>query len=751
LKISHIEIDGFRAFGDKRELAMKGGKSLCLFAENGRGKSSVADALEFWSTGDVDWTHRDGVGLSALVHLDRKAAVVEVRVDGVGVVSRALNGRKAGPLIAAPAAAGFRPEGLPILRHRTMAGFVEKSANDKRGELLHTLGLSSLAEFRKGVRSTAQKLKRLEKEAIQQLLQANRGLDEELAGKPLSERLRQLSREAGLAAELSSESELMDWQPESMAVNPAGRRELDPVETLVELSSVLSEGPPSEWEEAVTNRDAAEQRGLSLLLDAGQGVIANSVEDRCPLCLVEQDRDRLLEQVTARAAEMAESDRAFGAAEDQMRKHELTIERLQQAIDACLDSDNPRLKALGSDLEILQGRLDEYAERLRAAAVSRSAIEGDPPKLGDETLEELRQELLSGPVGIGPAVLRLSKLKGRAQAKAQAHEQALEAAGKHEAAVAAAEIADAHVEKAVQQALDHINEPLFAYYAALVGKPVYTDLKLTYTASRAGGIEFTFKWDGRKEVNPPQRVMSESELNALGLALFLARLKTDPPAWKTMILDDVITSFDDVHQARLIRLLTTDFADWQVLLLTHDQQLSRTVAAEAPGWKDEKVIAWTPREGPSFGAGSMRARLEEKLDAGEPAAELGGLARQAIEEALERPLRRMGLKIRHDPQSVYSAEEYRQALIEGLTSGGFPKAGAPVLQRLQSTNSITNRACHYKDNMPSITEADLRVLLDDIEELDQIFICDGCGKRAWAVSQRGSTRCQCNCGTLSCA
>ncbi len=753
MKISRIGIDGFRGFGERRDLALKDGRSLCLLAENGRGKSSIADALEFWSQGDVGWTHRDGIGLSALIHLDCKTAVVEVKVEGGGIASRRLIGKKASDLIpgSGPLSVDFKPEGLPILRHRTMAGFVEKSANDKRNDLLETLGLASLSEFRRGVRSTAQKLKRLEKEALQQVLQANRGMDEELDGKPLPEVVLALSRAAGLSEGLKSEADLLRWQPEAVTLSQMDHSAPPPAERLIELSTALEDGPPEQWAEAVADRDAAEQRGLALLLNAGQDVLVASGEDRCPLCLVEQDRDTLLEQVTARASDLASADRRFEEAEASAREYELRIKRLQQTLADYLDGGSPQLEELEDDLEVFREALNEHAGRVRAAATSRSAMDDKPPMLGDETLEALQREALSAPTAIAPAMLRLSRLKGRAEAAAQARAQALEASGKREAADAAAKIADEYVESAVQQALDHINEPLARYYAALVGKPVYSDLKLTYTEGRAGGIEFAFKWDGRKDVKPPQRVMSESELNALGLALFLARLKSDPPTWRTMVLDDVITSFDDVHQARLVRLLATDFIDWQVIILTHDQQLGRTVEADAPTWISEKVIAWTPREGPSFGSGSMRARLKEKLDAGEPAPELGGLARQAIEEALERPLRKLGLKIRHDPQNVYSAEEYRQALVEGLVDGGFEKADDPILRQLRSASSITNRACHFKDHMPGITGSDLRLLLDELDELDRLFKCEGCGKKVWAVPQRGSPRSQCSCGLLSCA
>jgi len=127
----------------------------------------------------------------------------------------------------------------------------------------------------------------------------------------------------------------------------------------------------------------------------------------------------------------------------------------------------------------------------------------------------------------------------------------------------------------------------------------------------------------------------------------------------------------ELHVDGAVRAI--EAADWQVILLTHDPQLSRAARTEAPDWLDEKVTAWTPRSGPSFGPGEMRTRLKERLDAGEPAEELGGMARLAIEEALERPIQKMGLKIRYDRDNGYPADEYRRALIDGLKAGKFPR------------------------------------------------------------------------------
>ena len=314
-----------------------------------------------------------------------------------------------------------------------------------------------------------------------------------------------------------------------------------------------------------------------------------------------------------------------------------------------------------------------------------------------------------------------------------------------------AAIGDEAVEGTIKAEIERINATLGAFYSELIGGSPYSNVALDYVATRVGGIEFSLTWDGREEVQTPHRIMSESQLAALGLALFLAHLRINPPQWRTLVLDDVVTSFDEVHRTRLVRLLEREFAAWQVILLTHDAQLARTVSEEAPQWAALKVTSWTPADGPSFKPAAPLKRLTERLAAGEAADELGGLARQALEQALELPVRQLGLKIRHDPKNVYAADEYRRALLDGLNSGSFPKLDAPVLGRLGTSGSVTNRACHFRDQDPSVTTVDLETLVADLDELNTLFDCDECGEKAWKVRDSRSSRAQCTCGDLHCA
>lgn len=756
MKITGIKLEGFRSFRTQQSIKLKNGRSLCLLAENGRGKSSLVDALEFWATGDVDWVHREGIGLGALVHLDAGEALVEVAVEGVGVATRRLKGSKPGPLTpgAGPLDAEYAPGAIPILRYRTMANFVHKSANDKRAELLDLLGLESLASFRLGIRRLARAARKRAGDADRQVSAARNAWATELDGRSIQEILGNLSVAAKLAEPLTSADQLGMWElPRSPngTSDPRAVSVLATSQEVVQAATAIHQVDSSRWNKTVSDSRIAEQRGLSVLLEAGRQMLASWENDSCPLCLQDKDKDALDEELERRSAELVIADEAFRGAQEELQTYLDGVIRLGRALTAMVDGPQPIVWPAREDLERCRDALRGHVDAVRAAMRQRSPIDSTPEIPSQEVLDKVQAAALAAPADVGPALLQLAKLKGLLKAMRLAEQQLVAAATADEAMAAAAEIGEEVVEEAITAALDALNKSLASYYADLVGAEVYSDVRLDYKSEGVGGIEFAFTWDDRHPVRPPQRVMSESQLNALGLALFLARLKLEGGEWQTMALDDVVTSFDAIHRTRLVRLLDREFSNWQVILCTHDPHLSRSVEMEGSLWRHEKVTTWTAKDGSILGDAMPLQRLKQRLDSGEAADEQGGLARLAIERALEKPVRKLGLRIRHDPTNTYSADDYRRTLVRGLGEGGFQHADAPVLKRLADDASITNRACHFKEVEPSVTTADLRLLIEDIAELEALFRCDRCNGIVWDVNDVTAHRCQCSCGKLTCA
>ena len=91
----------------------------------------------------------------------------------------------------------------------------------------------------------------------------------------------------------------------------------------------------------------------------------------------------------------------------------------------------------------------------------------------------------------------------------------------------------------------------------------------------------------------PQHFLNEARLSALALSIYLAgRLACTPTgtpnALKLLVLDDVLIGLDYSNRLPVLDVLRKYFADWQVLLLTHDRvwfEMARFHLGNTGQWK----------------------------------------------------------------------------------------------------------------------------------------------------------------------
>ena len=134
----------------------------------------------------------------------------------------------------------------------------------------------------------------------------------------------------------------------------------------------------------------------------------------------------------------------------------------------------------------------------------------------------------------------------------------------------------------LQKALDLMSGLISKYYLAMHPGENVDELKLRVLDE---GVEFEYRFRGQLAY-PPRKYLSESHLNSLGIAAFLAAAHLFNKSSRFLVLDDVVTSFDSNHRLRLLRLLSERFSEWQILLLTHEPVWFEMIKKElAPrGW-----------------------------------------------------------------------------------------------------------------------------------------------------------------------
>ena len=124
-------------------------------------------------------------------------------------------------------------------------------------------------------------------------------------------------------------------------------------------------------------------------------------------------------------------------------------------------------------------------------------------------------------------------------------------------------------------------------------------------------------------------ILNEARLSAIGLVIYLAGLLISMPAKsafaKVLVLDDVLVGLDMGNRLPVLSILKEYFADWQIVLLTHDRIWYEMVQAdiEPTTWRayelwlagDGTTPIHRPREGgPDFFLDRARRHLADNDD-----------------------------------------------------------------------------------------------------------------------------------------
>jgi hypothetical protein len=747
MKIRRLVVEGFRGVPNKAELPLPP-EGACILAENGHGKTTFVDALDILTSGDLKQYHREGYGLDSVVNIDAKSARVSCEtstgerfsrlIEKTGVLPLVIEGgRKATRTMVPP---------IPILRHRTMTELMNKSPGDKRKELLELVGLSSLMDLRQAM-GTAKNTATRDADEAERSADGERAAVRTLVGKgDVLARAEELRVASELDTAILTESDLLSLmfagRPEVRRGSHAAVAELARARSAVDLTA------RHEWNAAIADQQSATEMLLADLLEVAARVLPGWSDSTCPLCNQDTDTTALATRVGERLAAVSAARQRDAELRRRMHSYRAQVSTLIAAVQGLIASPPadgwPDVESLQSLVAQLQG----YQAALGDAVEGRGAAPALPTvnlPSDEELSAQVKGDAESSRLG---SLAALAVLQDAAKRLRAAEKVAVARRTVASACSAALELVDEQVKREIEQAIARLGSQAATFYGRLVGDAVYSDVQLRFRAERAGGVEFVVTYAGRHSVSPPQRVLSESQLNGLGMALFLAHLKTDPEEWRTVVLDDVVNSFDANHRLGLAQLLADEFTDWQVVALTHDRTFAEVTRRLVPKWRQLEIVAWTPTGGPVINDGDPRTQLATRLVAGEAASQLGGLARTALEQALSRPLERLGLEMRFDPLARFGAKEYLDALRHGLRSRGSILAASSVFARMDAATYMVNLGAHDRPMYAALTRADLSQLVEDLEDLDRALRCPICGEPPWSASLDGGRRHQCRCSQL---
>jgi hypothetical protein len=547
------------------------------------------------------------------------------------------------------------------------------------------------------------------------------------------------------------------WLSAAVGASAGDSASADRESVLAEIDTLTAPGVDKKalegWNALVASERARLLPRASLVREAKRLVESRSIEKgRCPLCNQKVD-----EKVLARRIETA----------------------LVEVMEA------------SQDLERFRDAVAQQAEGLEAAAEQRLAIHRrarvvplalpDPPALGDLNLQDGLDNL--APVDIQAITSYLTETRNWDRAAGKMAKQVstpepttrdqqlvllgelcqqvsawLSAEKKASRSARALELADAVFEAYQKKQKDHVADLLTTisrrvaeiYSALHPGEDLDAVSVEPWTAK---GVELAIDFHGSRQ-RPPHGVLSESHLNSLAIALFLAMAETFNQELGFLLLDDVINSFDVEHRGRLAELLAEGFKDWQLIVLTHDQQFYEHLSRRAPSWRKLEFTSWSYATGPrttQYETSGILTAAHQRLQSGDIHG-AAAKARRALEELLQEvcealwaplPFRRGQANDKREVGELFKGlrrtlKERSKTLLDSIE---------PLLRNLEADVGATlNVAVHGSRGQIAASEVD--ATLKRIAALDQTWSCPTCRTRIWHRGTPEASRCKCGQSTF---
>ena len=227
---------------------------------------------------------------------------------------------------------------------------------------------------------------------------------------------------------------------------------------------------------------------------------------------------------------------------------------------------------------------------------------------------------------------------------------------------------------------------------------------------------------------------SEGHLDTLGICIFLAFNKKFNPL-PLIIFDDILTTVDFPHKERIGRLIVEKFSDNQFIITTHNSlwadQLKRICIDVKKYYRIYKLIDWTLKEGPIF---SKPLDSEEKIQKYlsndyQDFEAAGNTARRYLEYTLLEICKINNIKIpikeKYDVGTLFN--DVNNYILKSVNGTSLESYYTDVWSEINQTKYLANLLSHNNEESPQLPKRDVEKFCIDVINLKKAHTCD-CGR-----------------------
>ena len=766
MKVDSIKIKTFR--GVRRELLLKTEQkeSVLIYGDNGTGKSSLLDAIEWFIHDKI--SHLSGEEIKKYHGLRHSLAEIEDETSVKISFSKSLRGErkleaKNGKLESLLNWPSKHQQVLKDLknqrlwiRNNELIRFILKSKADKLIDISTIIGYDEVLKVKSIIKRSLSEIKKTIRDknyqsnftTIQKELTEKFGeviITREQLIDIVNRKKASISGNDGITIDNMSKLESfvenikLNLGEDNISLYQSfEKRKRGICKALDELSTISEAAKNFLTLAKDIHKDLEFFKNISYqnLYNEAQRILSWKKEDTCPLCLSTYKREELIKNLSTRLKELESSNKKreeFNLSKERLLSNlKDVLQGLQESENELIGIDEAHDESLAT-FSIVCKKLEHLVDDLASKDINSfvpnkfSFNEKEIRNLLKDTLPYINKTLEKKSLLPNSAMIELvtdiefAKFQLTRLDKLKEEESLLKKQRKTLDQIVSLFKAQEKIE--VEKFLNKISEYVDKYYLFMNPDERVSNIKLVpvETNEEFSGIALKVNFYNQ-QIDTPRELLSESHINCLGLSLFLASVNIFNDKSRFFVLDDVISSFDKPHRYRFGQLLQTMFSNYQIFVLTHEKEWFDLIAPEAKerGWFVTTVIR-DEGDGAQIKNSllTLREIIEHQIQESNPVG-LGNLIRKYTEtmlidinENLEAPLP-FRKDNKRSPRELYDG--FRSKIKDRIESSLLSKT-----KKLESVIKIGNAASHassYNENMP-----DLIAAYGDIESFENIFRC----------------------------
>lgn len=762
-KIKTINIHALRGIPEL-EIDLSG-KSLLVLGENGMGKSSIIDAIEFFFNGEI--AHLEGVqGISSQKHgphvnFELDDVDIGITFDPGNLLLNRTFSTIPNPSKTISEYFEIAQKGAFILRRNQLLEFIISKPAERFRAIANIIGLESLDDVELSMLRAQDDLKgkrNTENENYRELLAQISNLTKENIN-DIEDVLPALNKKLIEDKQISINSfDDIEKHSEHMWKTVKGK-DVDKIRLYNEIieetkTSLIHDDFVNNIvqfnKKVITLLDQQIQQKLSTssLLEIGKKTLEDEELDICPLCEQIIDRESLLIEIETRLKTI----QSLSAAASEIRT--LAVEIVGE-IDRALTRLNqvssktnllPEMNKNNNEISQSTNFLIELKDNLQLASEFKCEISIQEFIKQSDIIKKLWNSIFESSyktvdlIGLNDEeknTLNSVTLIGQVKIK---RDDLLRAKSQFQYYHARYIIAEkiystfSEIKKAkIQDIYSSIQSEIGQFYSSLHPNDPHTDITLTIL--KRASTNLRMKPFGRNEEDP-RGLISEGHLDSLGLCIFLGFVKKFNDGCSLLVLDDVVTTIDSQHRKNICKLLHNQFNDYQLIITTHDKiwydqlRASQRACGVEGYFKNLTIDSWSLENGPIISQYKPKwEKIQEKIDNNDKDG-AGGASRDYLEWILKEAAQNMEASVKFKRSGLYTIADFispvKKRMNDLLNDGDFKDEYSKVISELESTVFMANLLSHDNPQSENFSQNEVKDFCECVHNFHEIFECPEC-------------------------